>query len=698
LTSISDFIIIEAIYLSMARKRNIRSTLRWGIVGIFALLFGSASFVMPAAVNSGIDSMNAATGLGIPRIPAREFTLGLDLQGGAHLIYQADVSRIAEADRSSAVEGVRDVIERRVNAIGVGEPSVQTARVGNDYRINVELPGVTDVNNAIVLIGETPILEFQEENDDVATEVTEEEQALLDEQHAQALKKAGEARTAISEGLDFVSAVKQFSEDIQTINNDGYIGFIGPNTVGAGPLFDWAQSHGEGDISDLVIESDLGYHVLLRGGEREGDAQVKASHILICYLGAKSCTDPVYTKDEARARAQELFEQANATNFADLAREHSTEDTASVTGGNLGTFGRGAMVPPFETAVFNAQVGQIVGPVESEFGFHVIYKEGEEKPTEYELSHVVTRKVRAAEVLPSQNPWKPTGLSGKQLERAEVTTNPNTGNVQVALQFDAEGAELFEEITSRHIGDPIAIFLDGEPISIPVVQQAIAGGQAVINGNFSIAEARELAQRLNTGALPVPIDLISQQAVGASLGAESLERSLKAGIAGIVVVMLFMLIYYRLPGLLAVIALSVYISVTLMIFKAINVTLSLAGIAGFILSIGMAVDANVLIFERLKEELREGKSLKGAVEEGFVRAWTSIRDGNVSTLITCALLMWFGSSFVQGFAVTLAIGILISMFSAITITRAMLRFIVPWFSRFGSRLFLGFTHRDDASS
>jgi preprotein translocase subunit SecD len=227
------------------------------------------------------------------------------------------------------------------------------------------------------------------------------------------------------------------------------------------------------------------------------------------------------------------------------------------------------------------------------------------------------------------------------------------------------------------------------PISVPTVQQTITDGRAVISGSFDLAEARLLSQRLNAGALEVPIELILQQTIGASLGAESLARSLKAGIIALILVMIFMMIYYRLPGVLSVIALGLYLSVTLALFKLIGVTLTLAGIAGFILSIGLAVDANVLIFERLKEELKAGKSLKAAVEEGFLRAWTSIRDGNISTLITCALLIWFGSSFVQGFAVTLAIGILISIFSAITVTRTMLRFIVPWFEGKKMWAFLG---------
>jgi protein-export membrane protein SecD len=668
---------------------HIRSKIRWGIAGIFVLFIAAFAYDMPAVFNKGIDSVNNTVALGVPHIPDNEFRLGLDLQGGAHLVYQADVEQIPFVDRAQAVEGVRDVIERRVNAFGVGEPNVQTAKVGNDYRINVELAGITDVNQAITMIGETPILEFQEENNVPARELTPEEQQQIVEENILAQEKAEEIIATSINAENFNALVQEHTQDETSKNNDGYIGFLQKNLTGLESLYEWAEAHNDGDISTEVVESSLGYHILKRGAEQEGGTQVSASHILICYLGARDCSNPTFTKQEAQEKAQELFDQANATNFADLAKEFSTDPSAAVNQGDLGTFGKGAMVPEFEEAVFSAEVGQIVGPVESAFGFHVIYKTDESTQTEYELSHIFIQKTLETDILPPQDQWMPTGLSGKQLERAEVVTDGNTGAVQVSLQFDQEGTDLFEELTRTNIGKSIAIFLDGVPISIPTVNQTIGGGRAVITGTFTVKEAQLLSQRLNTGALPVPIELISQQTVGASLGAESLAKSMKAGMAGIVLVMVFMLFYYRLPGLISVISLTLYITMTLAVFKMIGVTLTLAGIAGFILSIGMAVDANVLIFERLKEELREGRSLKGAVEEGFLRAWTSIRDGNVSTLITCALLIWFGSSFVQGFAATLAIGILLSMFSAITITRVMLRFVVPWFDESGSSLFLG---------
>ena len=269
-----------------------------------------------------------------------------------------------------------------------------------------------------------------------------------------------------------------------------------------------------------------------------------------------------------------------------------------------------------------------------------------------------------------------TGLSGKQLERATLEFDPNTGIPQVLLQFDGEGTKLFADITATNIGKRIAIFLDGEVLSAPTVNTSISNGQAVISGQFTVAQARDLVTRLNSGALPVPIKLIQQQTIGATLGLQSVQKSLAAGLIGFAIVALFMLIYYRLPGLLAVLALAIYAFLVLALFKLFGITLTLAGIAGFILSVGMAVDANILIFERTKEELRKGKTLDQAVEDGFPRAWLSVRDSNFSSLITTFILGYFGSSIIRGFAITLALGILVSMFTAITITRTFLRLLV----------------------
>jgi len=243
----------------------------------------------------------------------------------------------------------------------------------------------------------------------------------------------------------------------------------------------------------------------------------------------------------------------------------------------------------------------------------------------------------------------------------------------VSVQFDDDGAKIFEELTKKNVGKQLGIYLDGLPISAPVVREAISGGSAVISGKFTIDEAKKLTERLNAGALPVPIKLISQDSVGASLGQDSLNKSIMAGLIGFLAVVIFMILYYRFPGIVAVIALLIYAALVLALFKLIPVTLTLAGIAGFILSIGMAVDANILIFERMKEEFRVGKELNFAINDGFARAWPSIRDSNISTLITTLVLYYFTTSVVKGFALTLGIGVIVSMFSAIVTTRSFLK-------------------------
>ncbi len=408
-----------------------------------------------------------------------KFSLGRNIKGGADLTYQADFSQIAESDRASAMSGVKDVIERRVNAFGVAEPEIRT--IGND-RLLVGLAGVKDINQAIKMIGETPFLEFKEE----------------------------------------------------------------------------------------------------------------------------------MTEDE-KNKAREQFKDSNI-------------------------------------------------------------------PEEYLAQFF----------------YKSTGLSGKQLKMANVIFNSSTSEPQVQLQFDDEGKKLFGEITSRNVGKKVAIYLDSMPISIPVVNEPITDGKAVISGNFSLEEAKTLVQRLNAGALPVPITLISQQTVDANLGMDSVEKSLTAGIVGFIVISLFMIVNYRLQGVLAVFALVIYSLTVLSLFKLIPVTLSLAGIAGFILSIGMAVDGNVLIFERMKEELRKGKTLNIAIDDGFTRAWSSVFDSHVSALITCVILAEFGSGIIVGFAVTLSIGVIFSMFSAIFVTRNFLKIVT--ITKFGRSLWLYGVSRKNVQS
>jgi len=507
--------------------------------------------------------------------------LGLDLQGGTQLVYQTDTSNIPTDQRAEAVEGARDVIERRVNVFGVTEPVIQTTKVGGEWHLLIELPGVKDVHTAIEMIGETPILEFKEQT--LPKELTAEEKKQIEEYNQKALERAQEIlKEALEPGADFARLAHEYSED---------------------------------------------------SGSRQD-------------------------------------------------------------GGDVGWFERGIMVPEFEKAVFDdLSVGEITPDlVKSVFGYHIIKKTDErikedkkielevETPEGTEMQTEPVKEVRASHILIATQSeelikgvnWQYTGLTGKQLKTAFVSFSSQTNESEVSLEFNAEGAKLFSEITKRNVGKPVAIFLDGVPLSIPVVQEEIPSGKAVITGTFNLEEAKELAQRLSAGALPVPIKLVSQQNVGPSLGRISVEKSFIAGILGFLITVVFMISFYKRRGIIAGLALCIYALVVFALFKLIPVTLTLAGIAGFILSLGMAVDANILIFERIKDEESLGKLPLSAIHDGFKNAWTAIRDSNVTTLIVCFILYYFGTGLIRGFGLTLGIGVLISMLTAITVTKTFL--------------------------
>ncbi len=407
------------------------------------------------------------------------FQLGLDLQGGAHLVYEADVSELAREDIPEVMSSLREVIERRIDDFGVLEPVVQQERVGMgedaSYRLIIELPGVTDLDEALERIAETPELVFKTPRPE-----GEEREAIT-----QAHQEAQEAMT--EEGVEW---------------------------------------------EDLVAEEPL------------------------------------------------LEEDPN---------------------------------------------------------------------------------------------FVPSELTGRYLNRANVVfVGQTVREPAVSLEFDREGTELFAQLTEEYLEEPIAISLDGEILSAPVVRQVITDGRAEISGGFGVDEANELARNLNLGALPVPISLLSTQTIGPSLGEEVLSQGVFAAIVGLILLSIFMVLWYRLPGVVAVLALAIYVAVMLAVFKLIPITLTAAGIAGFILSLGIAVDANILIFERMKEELRGGKSISEAVTDGFSRAWLSIRDSNLSSIISAIILFYFGTSLIQGFALTFGLGVLLSMLTAITITRTLL--------------------------
>jgi len=405
--------------------------------------------------------------VGFFTLTSGSFKLGLDLSGGTHLVYKADTTEVRRSEIKELMGALRDVIERRANLFGVGEPLVQVEEGGlvgslDDQRLIVELPGVTDINEAISIIGKTPLLEFK----------------LLD------------------------------------------------------PDFDETTSVEEENVSEVLISTGL--------------------------------------------------------------------------------------------------TGRLVKKASLQFG-------------------------------------QGGGQAGADLNEPVIS-----------LQFNNEGADLFQKITGENVGRPLAIVLDGQIISAPIINTEISGGSAVITGNFTPEDARTLVRDLNFGALPIPIELIGTQSIGPSLGARTIDAGVTAGMWGIILVALFLILWYRIPGIVATFSLSVYIIFMLFLFKLIPVTLTAAGIAGFIMSVGMAVDANILIFERIKEEIDEGsRGMDEAVRNGFARAWLSIRDSNISSIITAIILFWFGTSLVKGFALTFGLGVLVSMITAITISKTFLLAVSP---------------------
>ncbi len=503
-----------------------------------------------------------------------KINLGLDLQGGVHLLYEADMSNIKSENRRESLEGIQDVVKNRVDPSGVGEALVQTSQMGDVHRLIVDLPGKENAEKAKKLIEETPLLEFKEQ--DLDGVLSEEDKASIQEYRNSQREKAEEILQKALNGEDFAELAKNNSQDFETSQIGGDLDFFKKEEMPA-EFSDvvFGENFNKGEIYPKIIETEAGLHIVKKEDEKEenGEKQIRASHILF-------------------------------------------------------------MVPDEE--------------------------------------QILAQK---------QQSFKDTGLTGQQLKEAQLRFNQQTNESEVGLVFDNEGTELFKEITERNQGKPVAIYLDGEIINAPIVQAVIRNGEAVISGDFTIKEAKDLFQRLNAGALPVPINLISQQSVGPSLGKISLEKSLKAGLIGFAAVSSFMILYYRIFGLVSIFSLAFYTALMVSIFKLssitpFSITLTLSGIAGYILSIGMAVDANILIFERVKEEIRNGKSLRVAADEGFKRAWLSIRDGNISTLITAFILMVLGTGFIKGFALTLIIGISISMFTAIVVTQMILKFML----------------------
>ena len=543
-------------------------------------------------------------------------SLGLDLQGGSHLVYQADLRDPDSGERvevtEDQMESLQRTIERRVNNSGLGEPIIQL--LGTD-RLLIQLPGVEDRDRAVAIIGETARLEFKRREFNIPRDVDEITDADV--------LGAAIGLLPVSEESEPESAGEEEAPQTDTAPD---------------PLADQVP------IKLIVKFSDSGAAAMQTILDRLN--QSFSESLIAVQLGERGFIPPDTLEILIEGEIQQRF-------AASAISAERIDDSNSF-----------AFSVPFEPGT-SAQPS-----------LEVAQERLGSSPT-----------LSFTEILGYAD--EDTGLTGDDLARAFPGQHSASGRPIVNLEFNDEGTRIFGELTTDIIlkgetggqRDQIAIFLDDQELISPTVNAPITAGTAIIEGgaDFTIERVRDLSLLLESGRLPIPIALIQERDVDAILGADSLAKSVVAGLVGLALVLLFMTMYYRLPGLVASIALVIYASLVLAIFKILPVTLTLSGVAAVILSIGMAVDANILIFERMKDELRAGRTLLMSINIGFDRAWPAIRDGNVSTLITCAILFWFadqlGASIVQGFAVTLAIGVVVSMFTAITISRSLLRFV-----------------------
>ncbi len=534
-------------------------------------------------------------------------SLGLDLQGGSHLIYQAldPETNIPGEITSDQMEALSRTIERRINSSGLGEPIIQI--IGED-RLLVQLPGIKDPGRAKSLIGETARLEFKHRTTDVPP------QPLTN---------------IVAEDVISISADGLSPEKTLKSNDD--------------PDPENATNYSEGIVFEFSETGTLKFNDVV------ADLQ---------------------------------FSMVNAINAAELGKNPPSP-------ARLGVNIEGVEPLRFETN--GLQIVRLEQQEKEGNKFVIALPANPDGTSSLSIEEANAKLGTSPTVnfeLSEGHIDEDIGLSGDDLDSAYPSQHQSSGVPIVNIEFNERGTRAFGELTtdiyakqqSTGVRDQIAIILDGNELIAPVVNSPITQGTAIIQGpDFTIERVKDLALLLESGRLPVPIQLIQERDVDAMLGADSLRKSVLAGITGLCLVLLFMILYYRVPGVMASLSLLIYAVIVLAIFKMIPVTLTLSGVAAAILSIGMAVDANILIFERMKDEIRSGRTMLSSVNIGFNRAWPAIRDGNVSTLITCAILYWFsdqlGATIVQGFAITLAIGVMISMFTAITISRTFMRVI-----------------------
>lgn len=724
----------------------------WKILAIIIAALVLGFFDLPAETQKSI----------LPFAPdsftSSKINLGLDLQGGSQLDYKIDLRKVPDEDQQSIIEGVQAVIEKRVNALGVAEPSIYISEIADEFHITVELAengeiSQEDVNaylgdkkvneltddekklvtleKAKASVGKTIQLEFKEKKDSLDPQEIDKvqesaQQALTRINNEEKFGIVGqEEQQAYPGKVTYEKSNYVFEDELPNRLKDAILNLeIGQYTQ---ELVETGGNFSEDPLTGQRIEQTGLTIVKLVDTKEEikNEKEVYTSHILIKYAGLDSADATITrTEDEAYDLIKDLENKIeNGADFAEVAKDNSDDTSNAELGGirSEPVTDDGTYTYDFEQEALKlTETGQLGEIVKTKFGYHLI------QATEIKENATYTKyQYESITFSTVPDPWKETGLTGKHFVHADVELD-DFFQLYVAIQFNDEGAKLFEEITERNVGKPLAIFVGGNLVSDPppTVRSKISGGSGIIEGNFTNEEAQTLARDLNTGAIPAPIVLTGEYTIGATLGQEALKKSLNAGLIGLLLVMIFMLINYRLAGLIADVALTIYAAILLfliksqlhlgialafslvvfifLIVKIVNnkdsgwekmlsfilscfafffltfvlktgIVLTLAGVAGIILSIGMAVDANILIFERFKEELKEGKSYGAAVESGFNRAWTAIRDSNFSTLLTCAILFYFGSSIIKGFAFNLAAGILVSMFTAITITKTLLQ-------------------------
>ena len=624
-------------------RRNARALVSISLLVLLAgLLLGFQTFTI------GDTRFGDDTPLGLK--------LGLDLQGGSHLVYQAQPVIDPQTGEERApnrddMEGIQRIILRRVNASGLGEPKIQL--LGED-RLLIQLPGVQDSGRAKSIIGETARLEFKHRRFNVPRDLEQE---------------------GVIVPADIVSVT---AADLNVLLKEL-------------EAAEAEATEGEESVED-VVELAEG-EVLVPFGEGGTEEDVEPLPVLV-----------VEFTDAGAVKFQEVIEGL-ILSISQLDSQFALPNRLEISLEGAETL-RWEQIGPFIQRVGETNRFAIPFPPSLQSGENPIIPTGQPAPLEPEQPELTMElalatvgenaTVRFTEMLAYSD--EDFGLSGDNLTRAYPSLNATTDQPIINIEFDAVGTRLFGELTTAIAGSPndaIAIFLDGEELIAPVVTSPITSGTAIIQGrDFTIEEVRDKSFLLEGGRLPVPIELIQERDVDAILGADSLAKSVVAGGVGMALVFLFIAFYYRLPGLIAALALVIYAVLVLAVYK-LTVTLTLSGVAATILSVGMAVDANILIFERMKDELRNGRTLVSAINIGFNRAWPAIRDSNVSTLITCAILYYFsnqlGTTIVQGFAFTLAIGVMISMFSAIVVTRTILRVVATtplathlgWFVPYG---------------